>query len=194
MPYNTSQIAANSRVVSTRTLGDVTTYNHIRRAYRHGELIRLRHGIYSRPEALLDNMIDVESIVPGGVVCLYNAWFYHNLTTTIPPSICIAIARKRKVVTPSVLPISLYYWQENLLNFGIISVDYSGHEVRITNAERSVCDAVKYRNKIGHDLCAEVIKSYLRRSDRNIPLLSEYAQRLRVWTTLKTYLEIALAE
>lgn len=194
MANNTSQIATNSGVVSTRALCDGITYNHIRRAYRRGELIRLRHGIYSSPTTLMDVMIDVESIVPAGIVCLYNAWFFHNLTTTVPPSICIAIARKRKVVTPSLLPISLYYWQENLLNFGIISADYSGHKVRITDAERSVCDAVKYRNKIGHDLCAEVIKSYLRRSDRNLALLADYAQRLRVWSTLKTYLEIALTE
>ena len=190
----TSQTAIDNRFVTTRALRDGTTYNHSRRAYRNGELIRLRHGIYSQPEALMDIMIDVESIVPSGVVCLYSAWFYHNLTTTVPPSICIAIARKRKVVTPSILPISIYYWQNDLLNFGITSANYSGHEVRITDAERSVCDAIKYRNKIGHDLCAEVLKSYLRRRDRNIPLLTDYAKRLRVWTTLRIYLEIALTE
>ena len=31
-------------------------------------------GIYAVPEALLNTMIDVERIVPKGVVCLYNAW------------------------------------------------------------------------------------------------------------------------
>lgn len=29
-------------------------------------------------------MIDVESIVPGGVVCLYNAWAHYGLTTVSP--------------------------------------------------------------------------------------------------------------
>lgn len=32
-------------------------------------------------------MIDVESIVPGGVVCLYNAWAHYGLTTVSPPRI-----------------------------------------------------------------------------------------------------------
>ncbi len=31
--------------------------------------------------------------------------------------------------------------------------------------ERSVCDAVKYRNKIGLDVCAEVIRTYLKKAE-----------------------------
>lgn len=68
----------------------------------------------------------------------------------------------------------------------------SGHTVRITNLERSVCDAVKYRNKIGLDICTEIVRTYLRKEGRNLSLLTEYAKQLRVWSTLKNYLEIAL--
>lgn len=35
--------------------------------------------------------------------------------------------------------------------------------VRITDLERTVCDAVKYRNKIGLDVCGEVIDNYLKK-------------------------------
>lgn len=45
-------------------------------------------------------MIDVERIVPNGVVCLYNVGAYHRLSTTVPPGFCIAIANKRKVMLP----------------------------------------------------------------------------------------------
>lgn len=68
----------------------------------------------------------------------------------------------------------------------------SGHIVRITNLERSVCDAVKYRNKIGLDVYAEIVRTYLRKEVRDLSLLTEYAKRQRVWSTLKNYLEIAL--
>ena len=43
------------------------------RAKERGDLIKLRQGIYAVPEALLNTMIDVERIVPKGIVCLYNA-------------------------------------------------------------------------------------------------------------------------
>ena len=50
---------------------------------------------------------------------------------------------------PHVLPIELYYWKKENLEFGIMDADISGYKVHITDMERSVCDAVKYRNKIG---------------------------------------------
>ena len=73
-----------------------------------------------------------------------------------------------------------------------MDVEISGDYVRITDMERSVCDAVKYRNKLGLDICAEVIRSYLKKPNRNLTRLQDYAKRLRVFNTLKNYLEIAI--
>ena len=174
------KVAALGGTISTTDIPHLAEYKRLLRARERGDLIRLRHGIYAVPDALLNTMIDVERIVPNGIVCLYNAWAYHQLSTTVPPAFCIAIANKRKVVIPETLPIELYYWKKENLEF------------RITDMERSVCDAVKYRNKLGLDICAEVIRSYLRKPNRNLTRLQDYAKRLRVFNTLKNYLEIAI--
>jgi hypothetical protein len=73
-----------------------------------------------------------------------------------------------------------------------MNAEISGYHVRVTDMERSVCDAVKYRNKLGLDVCTEVIRSYLRKPNRNLTRLQDYAKRLRVFNTLKNYLEIAI--
>ena len=155
-------------------------------------MVKLRHGVYAEPTAMLGTMIDVERIVPGGVVCLYSAWMHHQLSTAIPQAFCIAIDAKRKVSIPSSLPITLYYWKPENLTFGIVEKEISGYRVHITDVERSVCDAVKYRNKIGLEVCAEIIRSYVRRKDRNLSRLSDYAKRLRIAKVLNNYLEIAI--
>ena len=186
------KVAALGGIISTADMANEAEYKRIHRAAKRGELTRLRSGVYASPDALFDTMLDIERIVPGGVVCLYNAWSHYQLTTTIPPAFCVAVERKRKVVIPPTLPITLYYWKEENLSLGVIEDVLSGHTVRITNIERSVCDAVKYRNKIGLDVCAEIVRTYLRKEGRNLSLLTEYAKRLRVWSTLKNYLEIAI--
>lgn len=186
------KVVALGGVISTTDISSEAEYKRMHRAAQRGELQKLRSGVYASPDALLDTMLDIERIVPGGVVCLYNAWSHYQLTTTIPPAFCVAIERKRKVVIPPSLPITLYYWKEEYLSLGVIEEILSGHTVRITNIERSVCDAVKYRNKIGLDVCAEIVRTYLRKEGRDLSLLTEYAKRLRVWSTLKSYLEIAL--
>lgn len=186
------KIEALGGTISTADMASEAEYKRIHRAAQRGELTKLRSGVYASPDALLSTMLDIERIVPGGIVCLYNAWSHHQLTTTIPPSFCVAIERKRKVVIPPSLPITLYYWKEENLSLGITEAVVSGHTVRMTNLERSVCDAVKYRNKIGIDICAEIVRTYLRKEGRDLSLLTEYAKQLRVWATLSNYLEIAL--
>ena len=158
------KVVALGGTISTTDISHLSDYKRLLRAKERGDLIKLRHGIYAVPDALLNTMIDVER----------------------------AIANKRKVVIPDTLPIELYYWKKENLEFGIMDAEISGYHVRITDMERSVCDAVKYRNKLGLDICAEVIRSYLKKPNRNLTRLQDYAKRLRVFNTLKNYLEIAI--
>jgi hypothetical protein len=56
-----------------------------------------------------------------------------------------------------IFPIKFFYWKDDNLKFGISEVRVSNYQVHMTDLERSVCDAVKYRNKIGSALCSEII-------------------------------------
>ena len=177
------------------TTGEVKSrgeYERLRRGIDNGTLMRIRNGVYVEMSALANNIIDVERIVPEGVLCLYSAFSYYGLSTQVPAATCIAINAKRKVRLPEYPLIDLYFWKKENLEFGIVKKEISGYVVRITDIERTVCDAVKYRNKIGFDVCGEVINSYLKTEKRNISLLYEYAQRLRVKNILTTYLETRL--
>ena len=167
-------------------------YEHLRRATADGTLMRIRQGVYVETSALANNMIDVQRIVPNGVLCLYSAFAHYELSTHVPAATCIAIDAKRKVRLPEYPPIDLYYWKKENLEFGVMEKEISGYKVLITDMERSVCDAVKYRNKIGLDVCGEVIDNYLKNENRNITLLHEYAGRLRVKNILTKYLETRL--
>lgn len=167
-------------------------HEQLRRLAEEGKLLRIRNGVYAETSALANNMVDVERIVPGGVLCLYNTFAYNGLSTQVPSSLCIAIAAKRKIRLLECPVIDLYYWQKENLEFGIKQMKLSGYVVRITDLERTVCDAVKYRNKIGFDVCGEVIDSYLKRNDVNVSLLNENASHLRLRTILTRYLETRL--
>lgn len=164
-------------------------YRRIVRACKRGKLIRLRRGVYAFPSALATTIPDIESIIPHGVMCLFSAFWYHKLTTHIPTSTCVAISANRVVKTPQYPPIDLYYWKNDYLLFGIQEVIIDGYIIRITDLERTVCDAIRYRNKIGIDTMGEVLSTYMKRHDRNITLLNTYAKQLRVFNTLSLYLQ-----
>ena len=189
----TEIIKEHGGTVKTSQLASRAEYKRILGAVKRGSVVRIHQGVYADALTLFNNMIDVESVIPNGIVCLYNAWAHHNLSTTVPPAFYIAIEAKRKVSTNGALPVRLCYWKKENLEFGIAKYTISGFTVRMTDMERSVCDAIKYRNRIGADICAEVLRNYLNKNDRNIGKLIDYAKKLRVEKTLKNYLEIALA-
>ena len=75
------------------------------------------------------------------------------------------------------------------MSFGVVDIAIEGYSVRMTDLERTVCDAVRYRNKIGLDTFGEVLTNYLQRPDRNLALLNSYARQLRVYNVLSIYLQ-----
>ena len=54
------------------------------------------------------------------------------------------------------------------------------YKVQIYDLEKSVCDAIKFRNKIGVDVSSEILKNYLKRQDRDLTKLNEYSHKMRI--------------
>ena len=169
------------RSASVRENGRAAYYKMLKSVHQ-GELVQVRRGVYADVEQLADGMIDIESIVPEGILCLWSAWSIHRLTTSMPQAFHVAVKRDRKVVIPSFPQIALYHYTASILDIGVVNMVVEGYSVRIYDMERCVCDAVKFRNKIGMDICAEIIDNYLSRAERNISKLMDYARVLRVGT------------
>ena len=159
---------------------------------KQGDLVRIKRGVYAKEIDLADTMIDIEAIVPEGILCMFSAWEYYGLTTQIPQQFDIAIKRGRKVILPKYPTIKLHNLSDTVLNLGVTTATISGYKVKIFDLEKCVCDAVKFRNKIGMDVCIEIIKNYLKRKDRNISKLTKYAQTLRVAKILDIYLAMGV--
>ena len=169
-----------------------TAYYKMLESAKQGELIQVRRGVYANIDQLSGNMIDINAVVPEGILCLWSTWSIHKLTTSMPQAFHIAIKRGRKVSIPSFPRMEVHHYTENLLKIGVISMIIDGFNIRLYDVERCVCDAVKFRNKVGMDICSEIINNYLERPDRNLSKLMDYARRLRVGKILEQYLQVKL--
>ena len=109
-----------------------------------------------------------------------SAWSHYGLTTQIPISYCIAIERSRKVTLPEYPPFELFFLSKSVFELGISETVIEDFHVKIYDMEKSVCDAVKYRNRIGIDVSSEILRNYLSRKDRDITRLYAYANAMRL--------------
>lgn len=169
-----------------------TAYYKLLESARDGDTVRIKRGVYATAEQLADTMIDVEAIVPGGVLCLFSAWNIHGLTTSLPQAYHIAVKRGRKVALPTFPNVKLHHVTDTMFDIGIEEQLVNGYLIHMYNKERCVCDAVKYRNKVGMDVCSEVVSNYISRPDRNLTLLMDCADRLRVKRILEQYIAMML--
>ena len=159
---------------------------------RNGNLIRIRQGVYATFEQLANVMIDLDTVIPNGILCHLSACNIHGLTMSLPQAFHVAIKRGRKIVLPEYPPIELHSVSASVFELGLERKDIDGYIINIYNKERCVCDAIKYRNKVGIEVCSEVVNTYLKSPERNLTLLMDYARELRVVSILKRYMEIVL--
>ena len=178
--------------ISKQEIVDDTTYALLLKEVEKGNVVRLKAGVYALPEALAKPMVDMRKLVPDSVLCLYSAWFYYQLTTQVPVEHYVAVEKSRKIVLPDYPPIRLCFWNQTTYSTGIIEVEMSAHRCLIYDMKKSVCDAIKFRNIIGMDVCSEIVRNYMKRPERNLNKLAEYAKILRVGKTLQSIVQFVI--
>ena len=130
---------------------------------------------------------------PKGVICMMTAARYYGLTNYLPDAVDIAIERDMKVSTLPAWPqLHFWYFPQRRYEAGIVTGQDEGGEFRIYDIEKTVIDILYYRNKIGIEETGEILKNYLSRNDRNLPVLHRYAEKLGCGKILGTYLEVLL--
>ncbi|MDR1370345.1 MAG: type IV toxin-antitoxin system AbiEi family antitoxin domain-containing protein [Dysgonamonadaceae bacterium] len=182
----------NNGYLTKQLLPNKYLYYQLLKLIKSGVVEKVKRGVYRLCSYEIEPMIDIDKVIPDGVLCLYSALFHYNLTVQIPHSFNVAIEKNRKITLPQYPPIQLYYWKQEYYKLGVTTERIYDFTIKIYDIEKSVCDAIKFRNKIGIDVTSEVLKNYLKREDRNLIKLTDYAKKMRIYNILKIYLEVEL--
>jgi predicted transcriptional regulator of viral defense system len=90
-------------------------------------------------------------------------------------------------------PIRVYRFNAESMREGVESRSADGITIRIFNAEKTIADCFKFRNKIGLDIALEALRKYRSRRKQDLPALMRYAKIDRVDTVMKPYIEATLS-
>jgi len=169
---------------------------HLTTMVNLGYLERVKKGLYRLTElesVAYEYFVDAQKAIPRGVICFLSALKYHNLTTINPSDIHMAIPRKSKTVPPEYPPVKIHYLGDKYFNIGIDHVSIRGENIKIYTKEKTLCDCIKYRNKVGTDQMVEAFKTYLRdKAHRDLPQLINIAEKCGVAETVRNYSEVLI--
>jgi predicted transcriptional regulator of viral defense system len=157
-----------------------------------GQISQIRRGYYAWGPftETLNDMEILASLIPEGIISFFSAAQYHDLTTVIPQSIEITLpSSMRTPALPENLHVTVHKSANHIYQVGIETVQVGNHTLKVYDRERTVCDFIRNRLKIGKDLALEVLKNYMSRK-KNLQKLYEYAKLLQIEGVLNPYVEV----
>ncbi|MBQ7883458.1 MAG: abortive phage infection protein [Phascolarctobacterium sp.] len=109
--------------------------------------------------------------------------FEHTITA---PSGCIPSASIRAEC-------KIYYIKPELFELGKTVIKTPmGNDVPVYDMERTMCDIIRSRNKLGTETFLAALKIYANNSKKDLNKLASYANELRVSNVLRQYLGVLL--
>ena len=154
-----------------------------------GVLSKVKIGFYELASEVVADEVMIMKLFPFAVIYLESALLHYGYTNRIPVAWQIAVdknisKRQFKISYPPVTP---FYLDSRYINIGIDKYEMNGVEISIYNKERTICDVLRYANKLEREVFNTAIQSYIKDKEKNIIRLMEYAKKLRVTQKLISY-------
>ncbi len=161
-----------------------------------GKLNKVTRSYYENTE--YDGEVNDFYAVPAytndkGVVCLLSAAAYYDLTTQRPPRVDVALPRASRIpASPDWPQMQFYLFSDTRYYTGIEKITQNGNTFSIFDREKTVCDVLFYRNKLGFEPAVEIIRNYMNSPNRELNRLMHYSEILRIRTVMKQFVEVLL--
>lgn len=166
---------------------------HLNYALKNGLLERSSRGVYTLPENFDDEMFGLQMKYKKGVFSCETALFLHGLTDRTPNRYCMSFPNSYNTSSPLSENILCHRVAKSFYEVGIVQVlTPFQNAVNVYCPEKTLCDILRPQYHVDIQLISEAFKAYMNSRNINIPLLSEYADKLKVSEKVRSYMEVLL--
>ncbi|MXY64954.1 MAG: transcriptional regulator [Gammaproteobacteria bacterium] len=164
----------------------------IGRMVRAGDVNRLGRGLYQLPDAPLEahhSLAEAAKRIPRGVVCLVSALAYHELTDQLPRAVWMAIGARDWLPRQGSPDMRIVRFTDALLTDDVLTVHIENVPVKIFGVAKTIADCFRHRRSVGQTVALEGLQEALRQRKASPAEIARHAERGRVATVIRPYLE-----
>ena len=181
----------NGYLFTAEVLSHKISKTYLAKFIKENEYERVAHGIYAAPDIWPDELYLLQKMNPRIIFSGETALYIHGLTdreygrieVTVPQGYNAVHLRKRKICVRSL--------KEELYDLGKSTLkSLYGNPVIVYDKERVICDMVINRKKMDVQVFQTAMKEYMSDSERNLPALVRYAEKLGVRDEVMKYVEV----
>lgn len=138
----------------------------VRKAVSDGRLYKMEAGVYS-DAGTEDELEVVQFKYPNAVITMESAFFYYDLTDTVPDCYHLATGLHAARITDE--RVTQHYVPEEIVDVGVVTIERAGSRIRTYDLERLMIETARMKAKLPSDLYKEVVLSFRKRVDEIYP-------------------------
>ena len=181
----------NNGIITSQMLKDREIPSiYLTRMVKEGKLQKVDRGIYSTEEVMLDEYYLLYEKNQRVIFSFSSALYLHELTDRIPYQMEITLPSsynsshiKGDIIIHKV--VKKYYSLGS-----IIKKTMFGNEVACYDMERTICDLVRFRDKIDVEIFKKAVIGYKNHTERDYQKLRQYAKVFRISKQINNLLDV----
>lgn len=179
----------NNGIITTKMIEEKGIHRqYLKNLADKGEVTCVARGIYVSDSATVSEYYSYGEQYKSGVFSHSTALYFYDLTDRTPFQLDMTFPSNVRI---SNYMIKSHYISKDKFEIGLTKIKLlDGTTVRVYNKERTICDIIRDRNKIDSQILNNALNEYMKRNDKNLNLLYEYAKKFNILKVLKVYLEV----
>lgn len=159
----------------------------------NGRLQRVARGQYIFPDELQDELLSIGRRSANLIFSHETALFLHGISDRVPFEHTVTVPSNRVPSKVILSECKVYYIKPELFEMGKTALATpAGNMVSAYDLERTICDIIRSRSKVGTETFLAALKAYAASPKKNLNLLDSYAKQMHLAGVVRKYLEVLL--
>jgi len=160
---------------------------------RKGEVQRISRGVYSATGDMVDEMVVIQARYKGTLFSHETAAYLLDLTDRTPLFYSVTVPAGYNATSLKTMGVKVYFVNRKLYRLGSIMLKSPrGNDIGTFTRERTVCDVLRSRNQMDIQQVNEVLKRYVKKKEKDLDLLYQYAGQFGIQKIMREYIEVLL--
>lgn len=158
--------------------------------WKKGIVEKVAPGIYIDVNKMEDNYYVFSLSMPNAIYSHMTALYFHGLSIKAPND-KYDITVKKTYNSKHLKNHEVFYVSDDIYELGLTEAKTPmGNSVRVYDVERCICDIIRSKNRMDSEHIKHSIKEYIKRKDKDLVKLSNYAKEMGIKEEVMNYIEV----
>ena len=186
-----SIMKVNNGYITSKKLSDLGIHRmYLNIMKEKGMIEKVGSGIYIDSSKIEDSYFVFSLELSNVVFSHMTALYFHGLSIKAPND-------KYDITVPNnyfnykIRKHNVFYVNKEVYELGLIQIDTPmGNKVKVYDMERCICDIIRSKNRMDSEHVKYSIREYIKRKDKDLVKLSNYAEKMGIKKEVMDYMEL----